>query len=56
MPLEKGKSKETISHNIKEMQKSGHSHAQAVAAAMHQAYDAQKGGHHVASLHKPKEK
>jgi ribosomal protein L12E/L44/L45/RPP1/RPP2 len=37
MPLIKGKSKKTISKNIKEMMKSGHSQKQAVAAAMNQA-------------------
>lgn len=37
MPLEKGKSKETISRNIKEMVKAGHPQKQAVAAAMRQA-------------------
>ena len=37
MPLEKGSSKETISHNIAEMAKSGHPQKQAVAAAMHKA-------------------
>ena len=37
MPLEKGKSKETISRNIKEMVKAGHPPKQAVAAASRQA-------------------
>jgi hypothetical protein len=39
MPLEKGSSQETISKNISEMEKSGHSHEQSVAAALHEAKD-----------------
>jgi hypothetical protein len=34
VPLEKGKSKATISRNIKEMKESGHPQKQAVAAAL----------------------
>jgi Holliday junction resolvase RusA-like endonuclease len=37
MPLSKGKSKKTISKNIKEMRESGHPENQAVAAALSQA-------------------
>lgn len=38
MPLLKGKDRKTISHNIREMEASGHSHKQAVAAALHTAH------------------
>jgi hypothetical protein len=38
MPLAKGKSQKTIGHNIEEMEKSGHPHDQAVAAALHTAH------------------
>lgn len=34
MPLRRGKSKETVSHNIREMIKAGHPKKQAVAAAL----------------------
>jgi len=37
MPLEKGKSKKVIGHNIKEMEMSGHKKSQAVAAALNEA-------------------
>lgn len=37
MPLAHGKSEKVISENIREMEASGHSHAQSVAAAMHEA-------------------
>ena len=37
MPLSKGKSKKTISKNIKEMMDSGHSQKQSVAAALNEA-------------------
>lgn len=36
MPLLKGK--KNIGHNIREMEKAGHPHKQAVAAALHTAY------------------
>lgn len=48
MPLEKGKSKATIGHNIEEMEKSGHPHKQAVAAALHTAHPG--GGKDAADL------
>lgn len=38
MPLRKGASQKTIGHNIEEMEKSGHPHDQAVAAALHTAH------------------
>lgn len=38
MPLEKGTSKAVISRNIREMEKAGHPHNQAVAAALHTAH------------------
>jgi hypothetical protein len=37
MPLEKGKSKEVISHNIKTEEEHGKPHKQAVAIALHEA-------------------
>ena len=37
MPLKKGKSKETVSSNIREMKKSGYPQKQAVAASLNQA-------------------
>lgn len=37
MPLEKGKSKKVIGHNIKEMEQAGHPKAQAIAASLNQA-------------------
>lgn len=49
MPLKSGKSKEVISHNIKEMVASGHSQRQAVAAALN---NARRTGSKKKSLHK----
>ncbi|RPI83381.1 MAG: hypothetical protein EHM34_05400 [Nitrosopumilales archaeon] len=37
MPLQKGKSKKTVSSNIKEMMDSGYTQKQAVAASLNQA-------------------
>lgn len=42
MPLKKGKSRETISNNIEEMEASGHPHDQAVAAALNTAGKSRK--------------
>lgn len=44
MPLKKGKSKETISTNIKEMMEAGHPKKQAVAASLSEA---RKSGAHI---------
>jgi len=43
MPLEAGKSREAISHNIAEMVKSGHPQKQAIAAAFANAGESRKG-------------
>jgi hypothetical protein len=37
MPLERGKSRKVIGHNIKEMEASGHSRAQSIAASLNEA-------------------
>lgn len=37
MPLKKGKSQRVIRENIKEMQATGHSHKQSVAASLNEA-------------------
>lgn len=50
MPLEKGKSKKVIGHNIKEMEMSGHPKKQAIAASLNEA---RKSG---AKIKKPKKK
>lgn len=42
MPLLPGKNE--IGHNVKEMEAAGHSHAQSVAAALREAYDAHAAG------------
>lgn len=44
MPLKEGASKSVISENIKEMQKTGKPHDQAVAAALHNADKYRKRG------------
>ena len=54
MPLKAGSSQKTVSSNIKEMQNSGHPHAQAVAAALHNAdkFKQHHRGHkHMTSKH-----
>lgn len=43
MPLHKGKSEEVIGENIKEMEESGHSKKQAIAASLNEAR--QSGAH-----------
>jgi hypothetical protein len=42
MPLKKGKSRATISHNISEMVHSGHPRRQAIAAALKKAGKSRK--------------
>jgi hypothetical protein len=55
MPLTKGKSQKTISHNIAEMVHAGHPQNQAIAAALNTARQAKAhGGAHVPRVHKPK--
>jgi hypothetical protein len=55
MPLTKGKSQKTISHNIAEMVHAGHPQDQAIAAALNTARQAKAhGGAHVPHMHKPK--
>jgi hypothetical protein len=50
MPLRKGKSRETIGHNIGEMLASGHSRDQAIAAALNTARKSRAAGGHVGAL------
>lgn len=49
MPLKKGKSRETIGENIKEMEEAGHPKKQAVAAALNTA---RKSGAKISKPHR----
>ncbi len=49
MPLEKGKSRNVIGHNISEMESAGHPKAQAIAASLNQA---RKSGAHIPLVHR----
>ena len=52
MPLQKGKSQETISSNISEMVRAGHPQEQAVAAAMETARRSRaEGGAEIGRAH-----
>ena len=54
MPLTKGKSQKTISHNIAEMVHAGHPQNQAIAAALNTARSSAHGGmrvHHPRAIH-----
>jgi hypothetical protein len=51
MPLAKGKSKKVIGKNIKEMESSGHSKAQSIAASLNEA---RKSGAKIPMKHKKK--
>jgi hypothetical protein len=51
VPLKKGKSREVVSANIKEMEASGHPRKQAVAAALNEA---RKSGAHIPKKKKHK--
>lgn len=48
MPLHKGKSKEIIGENIKEMEESGHEPKQAIAASLNEA---RESGAHIPKKH-----
>lgn len=54
MPLEKGKSRATVSHNIAEMISSGHPRDQAVAAALNTARHSKAHGGKSYKIHQPK--
>jgi hypothetical protein len=51
MPLKKGSSQKTISHNIREMTHAGHPHKQSVAAALSSAEESKTKSK---PSHKPK--
>jgi hypothetical protein len=54
MPLTKGSSQKTISHNIEEMEAHGHPHDQSVAAAMSIAKKISRAeGGHIPKMHAP---
>lgn len=53
MPLQKGKSQETISSNISEMMHAGHPQNQAIAAALQTARESARGGLHMSAPRAP---
>lgn len=64
MPLHKGKSREVIGENIKEMEEAGHPKKQAIAASLNEARESgahipmkshHKPEHHKSSHHRHKE-
>ncbi len=56
MPLEKGRSREVIGHNIKEMEKAGHPKDQAIAASLNNARKSGAKIPHKSGSHRHSEK